>query len=222
MFDALKKKLWELHEILFKNGLVVWSNGNVSLRDAASGLILIKPSGVRYDQLHPEMMVVMDMQGNVVEGDLSPSVDAQTHLYLYRHKPEVNGIVHTHSPYATAFAAVGQSIPMLLTQMADEFGAPIPCTEYAPVGTEEIGKAILHVIGECSVALVKQHGVFALGKSVEDAVKAAMIAEVSAKTILMAKVLGKPEEIPEEEVKRAHKRYLEKYGQRPPEVVTAR
>lgn len=221
MFDALKKELWEYHAMLFQERLVVWSSGNVSLRDESSGLVLIKPSGVRYDQLRPEMMVVMDLEGNVVEGDLRPSVDAKTHLFLYRHRPEVHGIVHTHSPYATAFAAVGEPIPMVLTQMADEFGSPIPCTEYAPVGSDAIGRAILQVMGGCKAVLVKQHGLFTLGLSGEDAVKAAVITEVCAKTILMAKVLGKAEEIPEEEVKCAHKRYNEKYGQRLLEVVAA-
>ena len=126
MLEALKQELHRLHLELPRNGLVKWTSGNVSARDADSGLVVIKPSGIPYEELCPEHHVVVDLQGNVVEGALKPSSDTASHLYIYRHRPDVNGAVHTHSPYATAFAALGRPIPVYLTAMGDEFGGSIP------------------------------------------------------------------------------------------------
>ncbi len=126
--------LFRLHQELPRNGLVAWTSGNVSARDAATGLVVIKPSGVRYEDLRPELMVIVDLEGQVRDSDLLPSSDTASHLYIYRHRPDVGGIVHTHSPYATAFAANARSIPVYLTAHADEFGGPIPCGGFAPIG----------------------------------------------------------------------------------------
>ena len=143
MLDALRDSLLRLHQELPRNGLVAWTSGNISARDAATGLVVIKPSGVRYEDLRPEHMVIVDLEGQVRESDLLPSSDTASHLYIYRHRPDVGGIVHTHSPYATAFAANARSIPVYLTAHADEFGGPIPCGGFAPIGGEEIGRVVV-------------------------------------------------------------------------------
>ena len=133
LLENLREELWRLHMELPKNNLVMWTGGNVSALDRESGLVAIKPSGIRYEALRPEHMVIVDMDGRVVEGEFKPSSDTASHLFIYRHRPDVGGIVHTHSPYATAFAAVNRPIPVVLTAMADEFGGPIPCGGFAPI-----------------------------------------------------------------------------------------
>ena len=200
MLASLREEVWRLHGELPRNGLVTWTSGNVSARDPSTGLVVIKPSGVRYDELTPEHMVVMNLEGETVEGDFLPSVDSASHLYIYRVRPDVGGIVHTHSPYATAFAAVGHEIPCVLTAIADEFGGPIPCGGYASIGGEEIGTEVERSIGESPATAVA-------------AVKAAVMTEDAARTVFLARQLGEPQEIPPAEIERAHKRYLEQYGQ---------
>jgi L-ribulose-5-phosphate 4-epimerase len=143
MLEELKAQVWKLHLELPRNNLVAWTGGNVSARDPETGLVVIKPSGVLYDELRPEDHVVVDLDGDVVEGKLKPSSDTASHLYIYRHRSDLNGIVHTHSPYATAFAALGRPIPVYLTAIADEFGAPIPCAGFALIGGEEIGQQVI-------------------------------------------------------------------------------
>jgi L-ribulose-5-phosphate 4-epimerase len=214
MLENLKEQLVELHLDLPRNNLVVWTSGNVSALDRETGYVVIKPSGVRYEMLRPEHMVVVDMEGKVVEGDLSPSSDTASHLYIYRHRPEVGGVVHTHSTYATAFAAANRSIPVYLTAQADEFGCAIPCGGFALIGGEEIGKVVVDVIGSSTAVLLKNHGVFTIGKTGEDAVKAAVMVEDIARTAWLALSLGQPDEIPPEEVAKLHRRYTEVYGQK--------
>jgi L-ribulose-5-phosphate 4-epimerase len=159
-------------------------------------------------------MVILDLEGGIVEGDLAPSVDAATHLYVYRHRRDVRAVVHTHSTYATAFAAVGRPIPVYLTAIADEFGGPIPVGAYAQIGGEEIGAEIVRSIGSSRAILMTGHGVFTIGPDVASAVKAAVMVEDVARTVFYALQLGQPEEIPLAEVERAHRRYLDGYGQR--------
>jgi len=213
MLEQLKEELYRLHLELPKNHLVVWTGGNVSARDPETGLVVIKPSGVRYEELRPEDHVVVNLQGEVVEGRLKPSSDTASHLYIYRHRPDVNGIVHTHSPYATAFAAVGRSIPVCLTAIGDEFGGHIPCAGFALIGDEEIGRQVVEHIGSSKAVLLKQHGVFTIGPTAEAAVKAAVMVEDVAKTVWLALQIGQPEEIPPEEVAKLHYRYTHVYGQ---------
>ena len=213
MLERLKTELVELHLELPRHELVVWTGGNVSARDSKTGLVVIKPSGVRYEDLRPEQMVVLDLQGQVVEGDLKPSSDTASHLYIYRHRPDVGGVVHTHSPYATAFAAVGRPIPVVLTAIADEFGGPIPCGGFALIGDESIGKVVLDSIGDSPAVLLKNHGVFTVGRTAEAAVKAAVMTEDNARTVWLALQLGTPDEIPAEEVAKLHRRYTRVYGQ---------
>ena len=214
MLDQLKEQVWTLHQELPRNGLVVWTGGNVSTRDPESGLVVIKPSGVLYDELRPEDHVVVNLAGDVIEGKLKPSSDTASHLYIYRHRPDVGGVVHTHSSYATAFAALGQSIPVYLTAIADEFGGPIPCAGFALIGGEDIGREVVEHSGQSAAVLLKNHGVFTLGPNARAAVKAAVMVEDVARTVWLALQLGQPDELAQEDVAQLHHRYLHVYGQR--------
>ncbi|MCJ7433832.1 MAG: L-ribulose-5-phosphate 4-epimerase [Anaerolineales bacterium] len=213
MLEKLKEELVQLHLELPKNHLVVWTGGNVSARDVETGLVVIKASGIRYEEMRPEHMVVMDMDGKLVEGDFKPSSDVYSHLYIYKHRPDVGGVVHTHSRYATAFAAVGKAIPCVLTAMADEFGGPIPCGGFALIGDEAIGKVVVESIGKSPAVLLKNHGVFTVGKNAKAAVKAAIMTEDVAATVWMAQQIGVPDVIPQEDVEKLHERYTNVYGQ---------
>jgi L-ribulose-5-phosphate 4-epimerase len=213
MLEGLREQLYRLHLELPKNNLVAWTSGNVSARDPHTGHVLIKPSGVRYEDLRPEQLVIVDLEGAIVEGDLKPSSDTASHLYIYRQRPGVGGIVHTHSPYATAFAAVNRPIPVYLTAIADEFGGPIPCGGFALIGGEEIGKMVIESIGSSPAVLLKNHGVFTIGKDAEAAVKAAVMVEDIARTVWLALQIGQPDEIAPDDIDRLHHRYTHVYGQ---------
>jgi L-ribulose-5-phosphate 4-epimerase len=213
MLEALRETLWALHLELPKNNLVKWTGGNVSARDPETGYVVIKPSGVRYEDMTPEDMVIVDLDGDVIEGELKPSSDTLSHLYIYRHRPDVGGVVHTHSPYATAFAAVGKPIPVCLTAIADEFGGPIPLGEFALIGSEAIGKVVVESIGSSSAVLLRKHGVFTIGPDAEAAVKAAVMTEDVAKSVWLAMQIGNVEPIAEEDVAKLHDRYSKVYGQ---------
>jgi len=213
MLEKLKEELVQLHLELPKNNLVMWTGGNVSARDPETGFIVIKASGIRYEEMRPEHMVVMDLDGKLVDGAFKPSSDVFSHLYIYKHRPDVGGVVHTHSRYATAFAAVGKPIPCVLTAMADEFGGPIPCGEFALIGDEAIGKVVLDSIGESPAVLLKNHGVFTIGKNATAAVKAAVMTEDAAATVWLALQIGTPDEIPPKDIELLHYRYTHVYGQ---------
>lgn len=213
MLEKLKEELVYLHLKLVENQLVVWTGGNISARDPETGLIVIKASGIPYEGMGPQHMVVMNLDGKVVEGDLKPSSDVYSHIYIYKHRADVNGVVHTHSNYATAFAAVGISIPVILTAMADEFGCDIPCAGFVRIGDEAIGKEVVEHIGESSACLLKNHGVFTIGKDARAAVKSAVMTEDVARTVWLAMQLGKPVAIPAEDVEKLHYRYMHVYGQ---------
>lgn len=211
--EALRRQVHQLNLELPRNGLVAWTSGNVSGRDPSTGLVVIKPSGLPYADLTPEALVVVDLDGNVVEGTLRPSSDTISHLVIYREMPNVHGVVHTHSTFATAFAALGRPIPACLTAIADEFGGPIPCAGYARVGGEEIGRAVVEGIGRSAAILLQNHGVFTVGPTATEAVKAAVMVEDAARTIYFALQMGTPLDIPDEEIARARQRYLTDYGQ---------
>jgi L-ribulose-5-phosphate 4-epimerase len=213
MLDKLKEELVELHLELPKNNLVVWTGGNVSALDTESGFVVIKASGIRYEEMGPQHMVVVDQDGNMVEGDYKPSSDVYSHLYIYKHRADVRGVVHTHSRYATAFAAVGKEIPCVLTAMGDEFGGPIPCGGFALIGDEAIGKVVVETIGKSPAVLLKNHGVFTIGKNAAAAVKAAVMTEDVAATVWMALQIGAPDVIPQDDVEKLHYRYTHVYGQ---------
>ena len=213
MLEKLKQELVQLHLELPQNDLVRWTGGNVSARDSETGLVVIKASGIRYEEMRPEHMVVMDMDGQVIEGGFKPSSDVFTHIFIYKHRPDVGGIVHTHSRYATAFAAIGKPIPCVLTAIADEFGGPIPCGGFALIGDEAIGKVVVESIGQSPAVLLKDHGVFTIGKNAAAAVKAAVMTEDVAATVWLALQIGTPDVIPQEDVDKLHRRYTRVYGQ---------
>jgi L-ribulose-5-phosphate 4-epimerase len=213
MLERLKEELVQLHLELPKNHLVLWTGGNVSARDSQTGLVVIKASGIRYEEMRPRHMVVVNAEGQVVEGDYKPSSDVYSHLYIYGHRPDVGGVVHTHSRYATAFAAVGREIPCVLTAMADEFGGPIPCGGFALIGDEAIGRVVIESLGKSPAVLLKNHGVFTIGPTATAAVKAAVMTEDVAATVWLALQLGTPEVIPPEAVDQLHVRYTTVYGQ---------
>jgi L-ribulose-5-phosphate 4-epimerase len=211
--EAIRHALVELHDELPRNNLVVWTGGNISARDAETNLVAIKPSGVRYGALTAESMVVLDLDGTIVEGSLKPSSDTASHLYIYRHRPDVFGVVHTHSRYATAFAAVGRPIPVYLTAQADEFGGEIPCAGFSLIGDESIGALVVEGIGRSPAILLKNHGVFTVGPSAVAAVKAAVMVEDIAATVWAALQIGSPDVLPDDAVEQLHRRYSTVYGQ---------
>jgi len=216
LLRELREEVCRLHAELPRNALVAWTSGNISAHDPASGLVVIKPSGVRFEDLSPASMVVTDLQGHAVEGDLAPSSDTASHCYIYRHMPDINGVVHTHSRYATAFAVVGEPIPCVTTAMADEFGGEIPCAGFCLIGGEEIGKLVVDALRDyrSPAALLQNHGVFTLGNSAEDAVKAAVMTEDNAAIVWAARQLGDVIPISQGDIDSLHERYQNVYGQR--------
>ena len=204
-----------LHAELTRYRLVAWTAGNVSARVPGQDLMVIKPSGVLYEDLTPDNMIVCDLSGAVVEGDLSPSSDTAAHAYVYRAMPEVGGVVHTHSGYATAWAARGEAIPCHLTAQADEFGGEIPVGPFALIGGDDIGKGIVATLaGHRSPAvLMRNHGVFAIGRDARAAVKAAVMCEDVARTAHLTRALGDPVPIAPADVDALYRRYQNAYGQ---------
>jgi len=211
----LRDEVCRVNKKLVATGLVTMHSGNASGLDRRARRLVIKPSGVDYDTLSPADLVEVDLQsGEVIGSELRPSVDLPHHLYLYRHMPEIGGIVHTHSNYATAMAAVGRSIPLCLTAIADQFGAEIPCTPYVDNEADHIGRAILKHRNRASAILLQNHGVFAWGPTPRAALKSAVMTEDVAKTVHLALQIGNPWEIPAEEAKKWYDRYHHGYGQR--------
>jgi L-ribulose-5-phosphate 4-epimerase len=213
---ALRREVCALHAELTRYQLVVWTAGNVSARVPGHELLVIKPSGVAYDDLTPENMVVCDLEGRVVEGEHAPSSDTEAQAYVYRHLPHVGGVVHTHSMYATAWAARGEAIPCVLTMAADEFGGEIPVGPFAMIGDDSIGRGIVETLRghRSSAVLMRNHGVFAIGATARAAVKAAVMCEDVARTVHVARQLGEPVPISPEHVDRLFDRYQNVYGQR--------
>lgn len=215
LLSQLREEVCALHAQLPLNNLVAWTSGNLSARDPETNLVVIKPSGIRFEHLTPQNMVVVDIDGKFVEGDYKASSDTTSHCYIYRHLPDVNGVVHTHSRYATAFAVTGRSIPCHTTAMGDEFGGEIPCGGFALVGGEEIGQRVIEaLIGSRSPScLLVNHGVFAVGSTAENAVKAAVMTEDNAAIMLLAYELGEPVPISQEDIDSLYDRYQNVYGQ---------
>jgi L-ribulose-5-phosphate 4-epimerase len=215
MLEELRQIVCELHAELPKNNLVAWTSGNISARDPETNLVVIKPSGIKFPDLTRENMVVVDVQGTVIEGDYKASSDTASHCYIYRHMPQVNGIVHTHSRYATAFATHGRSIPCITTAMSDEFGGDIPCGGFALIGGEEIGQVVVETLqGSRSPAcLLQSHGVFTVGATAEKAVKAAVMTEDNAAIAWASFLLGDPLTIAPGDIDKLYDRYQNVYGQ---------
>jgi L-ribulose-5-phosphate 4-epimerase len=212
--EALRAEVCAINKLLPQTGLVTMHSGNASGLDPASKTLVIKPSGMDYEAITPENLVEVDLEsGEVLQGDLKPSVDLPHHLFLYRNLPEIKGVVHTHSNHATAFAAVGRPIPLVLTAIADEFGAEIPCTPYVDNEDEHIGEAILRHRNRAPAILLGNHGVFAWGPSPKSALKAAVMTEDVAKTVWLSYALGNPKIIPPQEAEKWYDRYHNRYGQ---------
>jgi L-ribulose-5-phosphate 4-epimerase len=216
---ALRSEVAALHRELTRYDLVRWTAGNVSARVPGADLMVIKPSGVSYDDLGPETMVVTDLHGTLVEGDLAPSSDTAAHAYVYRAMPEVGGVVHTHSPYATAWAARGEPIPCVLTMIADEFGGDIPVGPFALIGDDAIGRGIVETLRDSRspAVLMRGHGPFTVGADARAAVKAAVMLEDVARTVHFAHQLGTPDVIDQQHVDRLYARYQNVYGQHRPQ-----
>jgi L-ribulose-5-phosphate 4-epimerase len=214
--EALRREVCDLHGELPRHGLVAWTSGNLSARVPGEELMVIKASGIPYEQLTPAAMVVCDLHGTLVEGDLAPSSDAAAHGYVYRELDDVGGIAHTHSGYATAWAARGEAIPCVLTAMADEFGGEIPIAPFARIGDEEIGRAVVETLAShrSSAVLLRSHGVFALGPNARAAIKSAVMCEDAARTVHLARALGDPIPLAPEDIDALHDRYQNVYGQR--------
>ena len=211
-----RAEVYALHAALVENNLVAWTSGNVSARVPGTDLLVIKPSGVAYADLTPGNMVLCDLDGQPVEDGYSPSSDTATHAYVYRNMPQVGGVVHTHSSYATAWAARGEAIPCVITAMADEFGGEIPLGPFALIGSDEIGRGIVATLdGHRSPAvLMSRHGVFTIGDTARAAVKAAVMCEDVARTVHLARAYGELEPLKQDQIDALYKRYTEQYGQR--------
>jgi L-ribulose-5-phosphate 4-epimerase len=214
--SALRREVCALHAELTRYQLVVWTAGNVSARVPGQDLLVIKPSGVSYDELTPENMVVCDLDGRVVEGEHAPSSDTEAQAYVYRQLPEVGGVVHTHSTYATAWAARGEPIPCVLTMVADEFGGEIPVGPFAIIGDDSIGRGVVETLRESRspAVLMANHGVFTVGATARAAVKAAVMCEDVARTVHVARQLGTPIPIDQTDIDSLFHRYQNVYGQR--------
>lgn len=213
---AVRMEVARLHQELVRYGLVVWTAGNVSARVPGADLLVIKPSGVSYDELRPDNMIVCDLDGAVVEGEHSPSSDTAAHAYVYRHMPEVGGVVHTHSTYAVAWSARAEPVPCVLTAMADEFGGEIPVGPFALIGSDDIGRGIVDTLrGRRSPAmLMPNHGPFTIGRTPRAAVKSAVMCEDVCRSVHIARQLGPPQGVSTEDVGRLYDRYQNVYGQR--------
>jgi L-ribulose-5-phosphate 4-epimerase len=212
---SLRAEVAGLHRELTRYELVIWTAGNVSARVPGEDLLVIKPSGVSYDELSADAMVVCDLDGNLVEGDHQPSSDTAAHAFVYLHMPEVGGVVHTHSTYATAWAARGEAIPCVLTMMGDEFGGEIPIGPFALIGDDSIGRGIVETLRDhrSPAVLMRNHGPFTIGRTAKDAVKAAVMCEEVARTVHIARQLGEPLTIAQSDIDSLYARYQNVYGQ---------
>ena len=219
--QKVREEVARLHAELPRWELIVWTAGNVSQRvrgqaeDGSDDLLVIKPSGVSYDELTAQTMVVCDLDGNLVLGEGKPSSDTAAHAYVYRHMPEIGGVVHTHSTYATAWAARGEEIPGVLTMMGDEFGGSIPVGPFALIGDDSIGRGIVDTLRESRspAVLMQNHGPFTIGRDARAAVKAAVMVEEVARTVHISRQLGEPIAIPQDKIDSLYARYQNVYGQ---------
>lgn len=215
LLPELRKIVCDLHALLPQNNLVAWTSGNISARDPETGLVVIKPSGVKFEDLTPEKMVVVNLAGDSVEATYKASSDTASHCYIYRQMPHVHGIVHTHSRFATAFATLARDIPCVTTAMGDEFGGAIPCGGFALIGGEEIGQVVVETLknSRSPSCILQSHGVFATGGNAEKAVKAAVMTEDNAAIVWTALQIGTPLPIQQSDIDKLYDRYQNVYGQ---------
>jgi len=213
VLEKLRQEVWENNLLLPQHKLVVMTSGNVSGRDPESNLVVIKPSGYSYDKLTPQDLVVINLDGKIVEGDLSPSVDTETHLYIYRNRSDVYGVTHTHSTYASVFAVLGRPIPAALTATG-MLGGEIPLGDYVPIGGKEIGEEVVKKIGDNLAIIMQNHGVFTIGNSASQAAKMAVEVENIAKIMYFALLMGTPNLLSQERIDHVANIYHNVYGQR--------
>jgi L-ribulose-5-phosphate 4-epimerase len=222
----VRDEIAALHAELTRYELVVWTGGNISGRVPGADLFVIKPSGIHYDDLSPENQILCDLDGNVIPNTpgwaQSPSSDTAAHAYVYRAMPEVGGVVHTHSTYATAWAARGEAIPCVITAMADEFGGEIPIGPFAIIGDDSIGRGIVETLNghRSRAVLMQNHGPFTIGKNARDAVKSAVMVEDIARTVHIARQGGELIPIPQVAIDSLFDRYQNIYGQKPTGAIT--
>ncbi|MBQ2658685.1 MAG: class II aldolase/adducin family protein [Erysipelotrichaceae bacterium] len=214
MLESLKERVCKENQALLENGLVKWTSGNVSARDPETNYVIVKPSGVLFPELTPEKMLVVDLDGNVIEGDLRPSVDMRSHLYVYKHRSDINGVIHTHSPYATSFAITGEPLKVYTTTAAGILGAEVPVSDFVLIGEDEIGKQIVEKVGKGYAILIRNHGVFTVGETSTIALKAAIIVEENAQYVHYAMLRNKDlEPFDEDRINMLRSFYLSNYGQ---------
>lgn len=213
LVPELREQVYAANMALPANGLVMWTSGNASGRDPETGLVAIKPSGMAFDDLTPANLVVVDLDGAIVEGDFKPSVDTASHLVIYRHRQDVAGIVHTHSPYATSFAVRGEALPIYTTTAAAQFGGTVPITDFATIGEEQIGREVVAKIGASKAILVKSHGVFTIGKHAMDALKSAVLLEETAEVSHIALLRGGLQPLADDVIRAGYDVYHAGYGQ---------
>lgn len=214
LLEDLRREIIDIGIQLKEYKLITLTGGNVSGRDSKTELIAITPSGMEYDKLKPEDIVIVNIDGKIVDGLKKPSSDLMTHLQIYRKRKDINGIIHTHSVYASCFAMLNENVPVISTTMANEVGGEVPVAKYAPVASEEMGENILKVLGNQKAVLLQNHGVFTFGKNPHHALVAAVMFEDSAKVYYLARTIGRPVPMPEKEVKIANDYFQNVYGQR--------
>ncbi|SHI86583.1 class II aldolase/adducin family protein [Propionispora hippei] len=213
LLENLRKEVLSAALQLIRYGLVTLTGGNVSGRDEQTGYIAITPSGMDYEKLNPADIVIIDGAGNTVDGKWKASVDTKDHLYIYRQRPDIQGIIHTHSPYACSFAMLHREIPCCSTTLANEVGGSVPVARYTPVAEAAIGPAVMEVLGDKNACLLANHGVIAVGHSVRHALVAAVMLEDGAKVYHLASLKGEPVQLPPEEIEKARNVFLYTYGQ---------
>jgi len=213
---SLRDEVARLHGELVRYQLVIWTAGNVSARVPDADLMVIKPSGVSYDELSPQNMILCDLDGNVVEGEHLPSSDTAAHAYVYRHMPEVGGVVHTHSVHAVAWAARREPVPCVTTMQADEFGGEIPIGPFALIGDDSIGRGIVETLrsSRSPAVLMANHGPFTVGRTAKAAVKAAVMCEDVCRSVHLARSGGAPVPLAQADIDSLYDRYQNAYGQR--------
>lgn len=213
LLEELREEVLEASKKLVYYNLVTLTGGNVSGRDPESGHIAITPSGMEYEKLKPEDIVILDKNGKLVDGKWKPSVDTKAHLYIYNHMPKINSVIHTHSVYASCFAVLNEPIPVITTTLANAVGGEVPVAKYTPVGDDNMGPAIVEAIGDKLACLLENHGVMTVGPTIKAALTAAVMLEDVAKIYYFARGIGKPQILPESEIKKARDLYLYVYGQ---------
>ena len=213
LLKKLRTEVCQANKELKSNNLVLWTSGNVSARDPETGYVVIKPSGVLFDDLTPESIVVVDLDGQLIEGEFKPSVDTASHLYVYKNRSDINGIVHTHSPYATSFSITGDPLQIYTTTSAAVFGGPIPISDFATIGEEEIGKEIVEKIGDSSAILIRNHGIFTIGPDYSSALKSSIVLEETAQSVHYAMCRQEIDPLSQEVIDRGYDVYHQTYGQ---------